>query len=135
MARQPGVDPAPGRRLVPVQQRLPGPRRGSGSQPCAHSHGHAPTHLDPQTLHHTRSTPHATAHHHTLANPLSRPQPDTLGYSPGNVREIGRSVEDRPLEIIRFGNGPVVKLIVAGTHGGYEHNTIELADEMDEKEE
>ncbi len=49
---------------------------------------------------------------------------------PGNVREIGRSVEDRPLEIIRFGNGPVVKLIVAGTHGGYEHNTIELADEI-----
>jgi hypothetical protein len=43
---------------------------------------------------------------------------------------IGYSVEDRPLEIVRFGNGPEVRLIVAGIHGGYEWNTITLAIEL-----
>lgn len=40
---------------------------------------------------------------------------------------IGRSVEDRPLEVYRFGDGPSKRMIVAGIHGGYEWNTIELA--------
>jgi len=40
---------------------------------------------------------------------------------------IGFSVENRPLEVYRFGAGASVKLIVAGIHGGYEHNTVELA--------
>lgn len=39
---------------------------------------------------------------------------------------IGRSVEDRPLEVYRFGDGPSKRMIVAGIHGGYEWNTIEL---------
>ncbi len=44
--------------------------------------------------------------------------------------EIGQSVGGRPLEIHRFGSGPVHRLIVAGIHGGYEFNTILLADEL-----
>ena len=43
---------------------------------------------------------------------------------------IGSSVTGRPLEVYQFGLGPVEKLIVAGIHGGYEWNTIELADEL-----
>jgi len=43
---------------------------------------------------------------------------------------IGHSVAGRPLEVYQFGNGPIEKMIVAGIHGGYEWNTIELADEM-----
>lgn len=43
---------------------------------------------------------------------------------------IGYSVEGRPLEMYKFGNGPSQRLIVAGIHGGYEWNTIALADEL-----
>lgn len=43
---------------------------------------------------------------------------------------IGHSVQGRPLEVWRFGRGPNQYLIIAGIHGGYEHNTIELADEL-----
>lgn len=43
---------------------------------------------------------------------------------------IGYSVAGRPLEVYQFGNGPSHRLIVAGIHGGYEWNTIALADEL-----
>ncbi len=43
---------------------------------------------------------------------------------------IGLSVQERPLEVYRFGNGPSERLIVAGMHGGNEYNTIQLADEL-----
>jgi predicted deacylase len=39
-------------------------------------------------------------------------------------------VAGRPLEVFQFGSGPIEKLIVAGIHGGYEWNTIVLADEL-----
>jgi len=50
----------------------------------------------------------------------SVPQPLVIGYS----------VADRPLEVYHFGNGLIEKMIVAGIHGGYEWNTIALADEL-----
>lgn len=43
---------------------------------------------------------------------------------------IGYSVNGRPLEVYRFGNGQRDLLIIAGIHGGYEWNTIALADEL-----
>jgi len=43
---------------------------------------------------------------------------------------IGTSVAGRPLEVYQFGQGPIEKMIVAGIHGGYEWNTIALADEL-----
>ena len=43
---------------------------------------------------------------------------------------IGESVAGRPLTVTQFGSGPVVRLIVAGIHGGSEWNTIALADEL-----
>ena len=43
---------------------------------------------------------------------------------------IGYSVERQPLEVYRFGSGPRNVMIVAGIHGGYEWNTIVLADEF-----
>ncbi len=43
---------------------------------------------------------------------------------------IGYSVKGRPLEVYRFGIGPLKRMIVAGIHGGYESNTIALADEL-----
>lgn len=52
------------------------------------------------------------------------------GIPPANLTIIGYSLEKRPLEVYRFGAGPVRKLIVAGIHGGYEGNTIDLAGEL-----
>jgi predicted deacylase len=43
---------------------------------------------------------------------------------------IGYSVSGRPIEVYTFGNGPKQRMIVAGIHGGYEWNTIALADEL-----
>lgn len=36
----------------------------------------------------------------------------------------------RPLEVFHFGNGPENRMIIAGIHGGYEWNTIALADQL-----
>jgi hypothetical protein len=41
---------------------------------------------------------------------------------------IGYSVEGRPIEVYRFGTGPVERLLVHGIHGGSEWNTIGLAE-------
>ncbi|MBK8418506.1 M14 family metallopeptidase [Candidatus Villigracilis saccharophilus] len=43
---------------------------------------------------------------------------------------IGYSVSKRPIEVYTFGNGEKQRMIVAGIHGGYEWNTIALADEL-----
>jgi len=45
-------------------------------------------------------------------------------------RIIGFSVAARPIEVYTFGAGEKEYLIVAGIHGGYEWNTIELANEL-----
>ena len=52
----------------------------------------------------------------------------TLGRA--SVVTIGYSVSGRPIEVYIFGNGEREKMIVAGIHGGYEWNTIALADEL-----
>jgi hypothetical protein len=43
---------------------------------------------------------------------------------------IGISVSGRPIEIYTFGVGERQMMIVAGIHGGYEWNTIALADQL-----
>jgi Zinc carboxypeptidase len=43
---------------------------------------------------------------------------------------IGQSVQDRPIEVYRFGTGKHERLIVAGIHGGSEANTIALANQL-----
>ena len=48
----------------------------------------------------------------------------------GETFVIGYSSENRPLEVTRFGNGPIQRMIIAGIHGGYEGNTIALAEEL-----
>jgi hypothetical protein len=68
-------------------------------------------------------------------NPLSTrivvesPTPFIL---PGDARPIviGHSVSGRPIEVYTFGKGKRQRMIVAGIHGGYEWNTIALADEL-----
>lgn len=43
---------------------------------------------------------------------------------------IGFSVSGRPIEVYTFGQGEQQRMIVAGIHGGYEWNTIALADQL-----
>lgn len=43
---------------------------------------------------------------------------------------IGLSTSGRPIEVYTFGQGEKERMIVAGIHGGYEWNTIALADEL-----
>ena len=43
---------------------------------------------------------------------------------------IGFSLAGRPIEVYKFGSGEKEYLIVAGIHGGYEGNTIALANEL-----
>lgn len=62
--------------------------------------------------------------------PSPGPSLTAMAVRPANVQVIGYSVENRALEVYRYGNGSVHKLIVAGIHGGYEWNTIALADEL-----
>jgi len=54
----------------------------------------------------------------------------TLTATPSNPLIIGGSVLGRPLEVYRFGNGSIHRMIIAGIHGGNEHNTVLLADEI-----
>jgi len=68
-------------------------------------------------------------------NPLSTlivvqtPTPFILAHGNRPV-VIGYSVSRRPIEVYTFGHGMKQRMIVAGIHGGYEWNTIALADEL-----
>jgi predicted deacylase len=52
-----------------------------------------------------------------------------IPLSEGPIK-IGESVEERSMEVYRFGSGPIERMIVAGMHGGNEYNTVQLADEL-----
>ena len=46
------------------------------------------------------------------------------------IRSIGKSVEGRDIDVYSFGSGDTHLLFVGGIHGGYEWNTVVLADEI-----
>lgn len=58
------------------------------------------------------------------------PLPSLTPIASDRLIVIGRSVQNRPIEVYRFGSGPKERMIVAGIHGGDEGNTIALADEL-----
>jgi hypothetical protein len=62
------------------------------------------------------------------SSPTISPVPPTP--TPANPQVIGASAVGRPIQVYRFGDGPSERLIVAGIHGGYEWNTIHLAEKM-----
>lgn len=89
-------------------------------------------------LHTKTETPIAspTSTQTTVPTPTPTPTPTVLPTETplpvglGEVSEIGQTVEGRPIEVHRFGHGDHVLLIVAGIHGGYEWNTVALANEL-----
>ncbi len=70
----------------------------------------------------------------TATATATRTPPPTQTFTvtplPGDRTVIGYSVAGRPLEAYQFGDGPVERLIIAGIHGGYEWNTVALADQL-----
>lgn len=67
-----------------------------------------------------------------LTTPIEAYQTPTPFVLPRGPRPIiiGYSVSGRPLEVYKFGQGERQVMIAAGIHGGYEWNTITLADEL-----
>jgi murein peptide amidase A len=67
-----------------------------------------------------------------LTTPIEAYNTPTPFYLPSGPRPIiiGYSVSGRPLEVYKFGQGERQVMIAAGIHGGYEWNTIALADEL-----
>ena len=69
-------------------------------------------------------------------NPLSTPIEEYITPTPFVLERgprpiiIGYSVARRPLQVYKFGQGERQVMIAAGIHGGYEWNTIALADEL-----
>src|SRR5689334_6219205 len=47
-----------------------------------------------------------------------------------NLTIIGYSVLGRPLEVYRYGIGPLERMIIGGIHGNYEWNSIALTDQL-----
>ncbi len=67
-----------------------------------------------------------------LSTPIedySTPTPFVFTSGPG-AAVVGFSVEGRPIEMYSFGQGETQYLIVAGIHGGYESNTVDLANQL-----
>jgi hypothetical protein len=73
--------------------------------------------------------PTLTPNPYYTAPPFESPTPFVLtnGPLPG---AIGYSVAGRPIDVYQFGSGEREYLIVAGIHGGYEGNTVALANEL-----
>lgn len=65
---------------------------------------------------------------HRPANPDStRPTTKpTAAAHPLNRTIIGQSVEGRPIEVVRFGDGPAPVLVIAAVHGDEPIITLEL---------
>jgi hypothetical protein len=80
---------------------------------------------DPQSLFLPTITPNPRS---TLIV-VQTPTPFSLIGSSHSI-VIGYSVSRRPIEVYTFGSGQHQRMIVAGIHGGYEWNTIALADEL-----
>jgi murein peptide amidase A len=92
----------------------------------------APTLAATRTLPPTATPPPTATLTATLSPTITLTPTQTLTpipFSQGPII-IGKSVQGRPLEVFRFGTGPIERLIVAGMHGGNEYNTVQLADQL-----
>lgn len=65
----------------------------------------------------------------TPFKPTLTPIPTEVTYFDGPI-VIGYSVGGRPMEVYRFGTGERAYMVVGGTHGGYEVNTVHLTEEL-----
>lgn len=65
------------------------------------------------------------------ATPIpATPAPSITPLQPGRMIVIGRSVDMRPIEVVRFGSGPNARLIVAGMHPSKGQPGMALAERL-----
>ncbi len=63
----------------------------------------------------------------TDVTPTSTPGATATPLPPeGEAFSIGASIEGKPLDMYRFGSGPIARVIIGAIHGGYESNTATL---------
>jgi murein tripeptide amidase MpaA len=85
---------------------------------------------DPASLWLPTITPNPRSTMIVVQSPTPFVIPNFALQANARISVIGYSVSGRPLEVYTFGHGEKEKMIVAGIHGGYEWNTIALADEL-----
>lgn len=86
---------------------------------------------DPDPAARPPETPEASAGPaESPAGPMGTGPTPTPTIAEGEPRVIGTSVVGRPLTVFQFGRGEREVMIAAGIHGGYEWNTIALADAL-----
>ncbi|NWG35072.1 MAG: hypothetical protein HXY42_11550 [Chloroflexi bacterium] len=101
-------------------------QRASAANALAESPRAAPTPKIPPTIY---FLPTLTPNPYSTVPVYETPTPFILNHGqPSNV--IGLSHGGRPIDVYTFGSGEREYLIVAGIHGGYEGNTIGLANEL-----
>jgi len=109
--------------LFRVSQR---PVQAAVIQPPVETPRVAPIYTAPPTLYYL-----PTITRNPLATPIEGVTPTPFLLASGRrATIIGLSVSGRPIEVFTFGRGERQRMIVAGIHGGYEWNTIALADEL-----
>ncbi|MFO7539642.1 MAG: M14 family metallopeptidase [Chloroflexota bacterium] len=111
---------------VVVQQSVivrssPGPSPTAGSTAVAEQSPGNPTPI---------SMPSATATAVPTLTSTNTPIPTQTPIPFGYKTSIGRSVQQRPIENYRFGQGPLTVIFVGGMHGGYEWNSTLLMYEL-----
>ena len=74
----------------------------------------------------TQELPDPTATPEPTSTPLIEVTPEPAPDFFAGPILYGHSYDGRPLEAYRLGNGPSVRAIIGGIHGGYEWNTVEL---------
>lgn len=72
------------------------------------------------------------------AQPLAAPvvatsSPSVAAIATSTIKTIGTSVQGRTIDVHTFGTGPKNILFVGGIHGGYEANTVHLAEAVIEE--
>ena len=82
------------------------------------------------TTHETQPTTVPTATNNEVIFEEATSKETSVSSEEKSPFSIGKSVQGEDLWMYKFGNGPTQKLIVAGIHGGYEYNTIDLANEL-----
>jgi hypothetical protein len=87
---------------------------------------HVPEPETPQATPAGRATPSPTATERPTATPAATPALSPTRTPSPQHAVIGRSVEERPIEVVRLGDGPRRFVAIGALHGGHECNTYEL---------
>ena len=91
-----------------------------------------PTHTPVPTVTETAVPTSTPVIQRPSATPLPTNTPPATATTPANAitQTVGLSVQQRPIVDYQFKNGPNHIVFVGGMHGGYEQNTVALAERL-----